>query len=68
MTFGRWRQHLRLLAALERLAIGDSVTAAAFEVDYLDVSSFISAFKSATGETPARYFRWVRLHCGGGKP
>ncbi len=55
-TFGRWRQQLRLLVALERLARGDSVTATAFDVGYDDVSSFIEAFKGAMGVTPARYF------------
>jgi AraC-like DNA-binding protein len=57
LSFGRWRQQQRLLAALERLGAGESVTAVAFEVGYEDVSSFISAFKAATGETPARYFK-----------
>jgi AraC-like DNA-binding protein len=57
VTFGRWRQQLRLHAALERLGAGASVTAVAFEVGYADVSAFIDAFKSVMGETPARYFR-----------
>ena len=57
LTFGRWRQQLRLLAALEKLGAGESVTSVAFEVGYEDVSSFIGAFKTAMGETPARYFR-----------
>jgi AraC-like DNA-binding protein len=57
MTFGRWRQQLRLLTALERLGAGESVTIVALEVGYEDVSSFIAAFKAAMGETPARYFR-----------
>jgi len=57
LTFGRWRQQCRLHAALERLGAGHSVSRVAFEVGYGDVSSFISAFKSATGATPARYFR-----------
>jgi AraC-like DNA-binding protein len=56
VSFGRWRQQLRLLAALELLGAGESVTRVAFEVGYEDVSSFISAFKGAMGETPARYF------------
>lgn len=56
-TFGRWRQQLRLLTALERLGAGASVTQVAFEVGYEDVSAFIDAFKSVMGETPARYFR-----------
>jgi AraC-like DNA-binding protein len=60
MTFGRWRQQLRLLLALERLGAGESVTKVAFEVGYDDVSSFIGAFKAAMGETPARYFGAAR--------
>jgi AraC-like DNA-binding protein len=55
-TFGRWRQHVRLLAALERLGGGVSVTTVAFEVGYRDVSSFIAAFKAAMGVTPHQYF------------
>jgi AraC-like DNA-binding protein len=57
LTFGRWRQQLRLLIALQRLGAGASVTRAALEVGYTDVSSFIAVFKDALGETPARYFR-----------
>ncbi|APR86484.1 Transcriptional regulator, AraC family protein [Minicystis rosea] len=57
MTFGRWRQQLRLLAALERLGAGESVTTVALEVGYEDVSAFIAVFKAAMGETPARYFK-----------
>ncbi len=57
MTFGRWRTQLRMLAALERLGAGESVTSVAFDVGYRDVSSFIAAFKRTLGETPARYFR-----------
>jgi len=57
LTFGQWRQQLRLLAALEHLGEGESVTHAALSVGYADVSSFIAVFKAALGETPARYFR-----------
>lgn len=56
MTFGRWRQQLRVVASLERLGAGESVTAVAFAVGYHDVSSFIAAFKATLGTTPARYF------------
>ncbi|SIT48653.1 Uncharacterized HTH-type transcriptional regulator YeaM (fragment) [Paraburkholderia ribeironis] len=54
-TFGQWRQQLRLLVALEDLSAG--VTQVALEVGYNDVSSFISVFRAAFGDTPARYFR-----------
>lgn len=54
MTFGRWRQQMRLQRALEHLAAGESVTQAAFAVGYADVSSFIAAFQNLFGRTPAR--------------
>ncbi|MFN7023606.1 MAG: AraC family transcriptional regulator [Pseudorhizobium sp.] len=53
MTFGKWRQHMRLQRALEHLSTGSSVTQTAFEVGYSDVSSFIAAFKNLFGKTPA---------------
>jgi AraC-like DNA-binding protein len=56
MTFGKWRQQLRLLHALRLLAAGKFVTAAALEVGYDSTSAFISAFKGAMGITPGRYY------------
>ena len=56
LTFGQWRQQLRLLTALEKLGNGEKVTNVALDVGYQDVSSFITLFKNAFGQTPARYF------------
>jgi AraC-like DNA-binding protein len=56
LTFALWRQQLRLLAALEELAHGQSVTAAALGAGYQDTSAFISMFRRALGMTPGRYF------------
>ena len=56
MSFGKWRQQLRLLHALKLLASGESVTAVAFEVGYESTSAFIAAFKTMLGKTPARYY------------
>ena len=56
MTFGKWRQQLRLLHALRLLAAGETVTTAALEVGYDSTSAFISAFKTALGTTPGRYY------------
>jgi AraC-like DNA-binding protein len=56
MTFGKWRQQLRVLHALRLLAAGESVTTAALEVGYDSTSAFISAFKNAVGTTPGRYY------------
>ena len=56
MTFGRWRQQVRLLHALRLLAGGQSVTSVALDVGYDSTSAFIAAFRSAFGVTPGRYF------------
>jgi len=56
MSVGKWRQQLRLLHALRLLAAGDAVTTVALEVGYENTSAFISAFKSALGTTPGRYY------------
>src|SRR6266498_3360958 len=56
MSFGKWRQQLRMLHALRLLAAGETVTRAALEVGYDSTSAFISAFKSAVGTTPGRYY------------
>ncbi|MEO7094480.1 MAG: AraC family transcriptional regulator, partial [Polyangiales bacterium] len=56
MSFGRWRQRLRLLHALRSLAAGESVTASALEVGYASTSAFIAMFRRELGTTPSRYF------------
>jgi AraC-like DNA-binding protein len=56
MSFGAWRHRHRLLAALEQLAHGESVTNVAFAVGYESASSFIASFRAMFGVTPARYF------------
>ena len=56
MTFGKWRQQLRLLHALRLLAANRPVTQVALDVGYDSVSAFIAAFRRFFGTTPARYF------------
>ncbi len=56
MTFGKWRQQLRLLHALRLLAAGRAVTVVALEVGYDSASAFIAMFKRTLGTTPHRYF------------
>jgi AraC-like DNA-binding protein len=60
MTFGKWRQQLRMLHALRLLAAGEPVTTAALEVGYESTSAFIAAFKSTVGTTPGRYYAEIQ--------
>ncbi|MGB6958977.1 MAG: helix-turn-helix transcriptional regulator [Candidatus Acidiferrum sp.] len=57
LTFGKWRQQLRLLHALQLLASGEKVTGAALDAGYGSTSAFISMFKKQLGATPTRYFQ-----------
>lgn len=56
MTFGSWRERLRLLRSLEMLARGDGVLAVALDLGYSSASSFGAMFRRAFGTSPARYF------------
>ena len=57
MTFGKWRQQLRLMQAMRLLAEGAKVTHAALESGYSTPSAFISMFRKMLGTTPRLYFR-----------
>ena len=54
MSFGMWRQKVRLLDSIRLLAEGKSVTDAALDCGYSSVSAFIAAFKGTYGYTPGR--------------
>lgn len=55
MSFGRWRQQLHILIALQRLDQGASVQAVAFDLGYESASAFVTMFRKALGKPPARY-------------
>jgi AraC-like DNA-binding protein len=57
LPFGVWRQRARLLRALQLLAEGEPVGAAANAVGYESISAFVAAFRRALGTTPGRYFK-----------
>jgi AraC-like DNA-binding protein len=57
MTFGKWRQQVRLMQGMRLLAEGAKVTHAALESGYSTPSAFISMFRKALGVTPSSYFR-----------
>jgi AraC-like DNA-binding protein len=56
LTFGKWRQQLRLLQALRLLAAGRPVTTVSLDVGYESASAFIAMFRRTLGVTPHRYF------------
>lgn len=57
VTFGKWRQQLRLLRGMELLASGEKVSFAAAEAGYDSTSAFISMFRKQLGTTPRRYLK-----------
>ena len=57
VSFGTWRQQMRLLAALPRLASGEATSSVAFDVGYETPSAFTAMFKRHFGVPPSRYFR-----------
>jgi AraC-like DNA-binding protein len=61
LPFGVWRQRARLLRALQRLAEGEPVAAAANAVGYESTSAFVAAFRRALGTTPGKYFSRQRV-------
>lgn len=54
MSFGLWRQKVRMLDSVRLLSEGRSVTDAALDTGYNSVSAFIAAFKNTFGCTPGR--------------
>jgi AraC-like DNA-binding protein/quercetin dioxygenase-like cupin family protein len=57
LTFGQWRQRLRLVESISRLAKGMAVSTIATELGYRNSSAFITMFRRAMGETPQRFLR-----------
>jgi AraC-like DNA-binding protein len=60
LTFGRWRQLFHLIVAIRELAGGASVQRVAGDLGYESVTAFITMFKKALGQPPARYLRRSR--------
>nr|WP_246624738.1 helix-turn-helix transcriptional regulator [Oceanobacter mangrovi] len=57
ITFGRWRQLLRLLTSLESLAQGMPVLEVALQHGYDSQSAYAAAFKRQFGVPPSAYYR-----------
>ncbi|EJN09103.1 DNA-binding domain-containing protein, AraC-type [Bradyrhizobium sp. YR681] len=61
MSFGRWRQQLHILVALQRLDQGASVQTVALDLGYEGASAFVTMFRKALGKPPARYLAERRV-------
>ncbi len=57
MSFRRWRQHLKLVVAVDLLSHGETITNVAFELGYASASSFTSLFTRALGIPPRKYMQ-----------
>lgn len=59
MSFGEWRQHACLIAALSRLAEGRTVTTVALELGYENPGAFSTMFRRRLGFSPSESARSV---------
>jgi AraC-like DNA-binding protein len=66
LSFGRWRQQLHILIALQRLDQGAAVQRVAQELGYESAGAFVTMFRKALGKPPARYLTERRRQDGGG--
>ena len=55
LTFGAWRQQMRVAEAMTRLALGQPVARVSLELGYSSASAFIAMFRQVTGDSPQRY-------------
>jgi AraC-like DNA-binding protein len=55
MSFGRWRQQLSLMLALQWLATGTSIQQVSADLGYESAGSFVTMFRKALGTSPGRY-------------
>ncbi|MBV7534986.1 helix-turn-helix transcriptional regulator [Duganella sp. sic0402] len=55
MSFGRWRQQITIILAVQRLGAGASIQQVAAELGYESASSFVTMFRKAVGVPPGRY-------------
>ncbi len=55
LSFGAWRQRLRLTASLDRLMAGEPVTTVALDLGYATPSAFTAMFRKTLGAPPSVY-------------
>lgn len=55
LSFSAWRQRVRLLQAIQMLAVGTPVTTIALDLGYDSPSAFTAMFRRQLGTTPSRF-------------
>ncbi|WP_233613334.1 MULTISPECIES: AraC family transcriptional regulator [Corallococcus] len=55
LSFGRWRQQLHIILAIQKLSRDATVQNVALELGYENASSFVTMFRKALGTSPAQY-------------
>ena len=65
LSFGQWRQQLRLQEAVKLLGEGKGVTEVALILGYRSPSAFVAMFRKALGKPPKQYC--VDLTSGSGE-
>lgn len=55
MSFGRWRQQLGIILAVQWLADGASIQQVATDLGYESMPSFVTMFRKTLGASPGRY-------------
>jgi AraC-like DNA-binding protein len=63
MTFARWRNHLRIVTALDMLVRQVPIVQIAMELGYSSQSSFTTMFTRIIGVSPGRYLREMTERC-----
>lgn len=66
MSFGRWRQQLGVVLAVQWLAGGASIQQVAADLGYESVPGFVTMFRKTLGTSPGRYMaeRHAGRHAG----
>jgi AraC-like DNA-binding protein len=55
MSFGRWRQQLDIMLAIQWMAEGAAIKKVAGDLGFASVGSFVTMFRKALGSSPGRY-------------
>jgi AraC-like DNA-binding protein len=61
MSFGRWRQQLSIMLALQWMAKGASIQKVAIDLGYESAGSFVTMFRKSLGTSPGRYMAYQRV-------